>query len=354
MVVKAYRSSNYLEHHGILKQKWGVRHGPPYPLKYDDYSKEQKQANPKSVLGDRDNKSETFNKSDDKTTLRDKRKAQLISKGFSEKQALSLIKFENRAALVTAVAAAAVGATVVYGLVHQNDMNSDFILKAGEDMFRVASSDSSEMRDIFYASTNKFDAKKYAGTYARSKLEEAYQKKIVDKTAIYEKVLVSKKDVKIAGAETCKQLFEDLKKNDPDFKKEWNGSDYEEFNILINGNNVNYKKFFNLLESKGYGGLIDVNDVKISGYHSNRPVVLFNQQSNISAKSVRELPSSEIYSNDKWAQRVMLAQEFLEDSKGTFGTIGVYSGLAYLAVGKKYLTENGLLKTDNKNDDKKK
>lgn len=26
-------SSDYLEHHGILGQKWGVRNGPPYPLK---------------------------------------------------------------------------------------------------------------------------------------------------------------------------------------------------------------------------------------------------------------------------------------------------------------------------------
>ena len=34
--------SNYLAHHGIEKQKWGVRHGPPYPLDYEDHSKAQK------------------------------------------------------------------------------------------------------------------------------------------------------------------------------------------------------------------------------------------------------------------------------------------------------------------------
>lgn len=33
---------DYLEHHGILGQKWGVRNGPPYPLKPGDHSKAEK------------------------------------------------------------------------------------------------------------------------------------------------------------------------------------------------------------------------------------------------------------------------------------------------------------------------
>ena len=34
----------YLEHHGIPAQKWGVKHGPPYPLDYEDHSPAQKKA----------------------------------------------------------------------------------------------------------------------------------------------------------------------------------------------------------------------------------------------------------------------------------------------------------------------
>ncbi len=37
-------SPNVIAHHGILKQKWGVRHGPPYPLDESDKSQAQKKA----------------------------------------------------------------------------------------------------------------------------------------------------------------------------------------------------------------------------------------------------------------------------------------------------------------------
>lgn len=41
-IIVKNEKSNCLAHHGIEKQKWGVRHGPPYPLDYEDHSKAQK------------------------------------------------------------------------------------------------------------------------------------------------------------------------------------------------------------------------------------------------------------------------------------------------------------------------
>lgn len=35
---------DYLEHHGILGQKWGKLNGPPYPLGIEDHSSAQKEA----------------------------------------------------------------------------------------------------------------------------------------------------------------------------------------------------------------------------------------------------------------------------------------------------------------------
>ena len=40
-----------LYHHGILKQKWGVRNGPPYPLRGGDYTPAQRKASRKRKEG---------------------------------------------------------------------------------------------------------------------------------------------------------------------------------------------------------------------------------------------------------------------------------------------------------------
>ena len=37
-------TTEYLEHHGILGQKWGRRNGPPYPLDAGDHSASEKKA----------------------------------------------------------------------------------------------------------------------------------------------------------------------------------------------------------------------------------------------------------------------------------------------------------------------
>lgn len=41
---------DYLEHHGILGQKWGRLNGPPYPLGIEDHSSAQKKQLPKPEL----------------------------------------------------------------------------------------------------------------------------------------------------------------------------------------------------------------------------------------------------------------------------------------------------------------
>ena len=47
---KLYIDNTYLEHHGILGQKWGKRQGPPYPLDASDHSASEKKAGWKESL----------------------------------------------------------------------------------------------------------------------------------------------------------------------------------------------------------------------------------------------------------------------------------------------------------------
>ena len=45
-----FQSQDYLEHHGILGQRWGHRNGPPYPLDSEDHSSSEKKAGWKKSL----------------------------------------------------------------------------------------------------------------------------------------------------------------------------------------------------------------------------------------------------------------------------------------------------------------
>lgn len=55
-------SDDYLEHHGILGQKWGHKNGPPYPLDQSDYSAAERKAQTGGISGDSSKSGNKFNK----------------------------------------------------------------------------------------------------------------------------------------------------------------------------------------------------------------------------------------------------------------------------------------------------
>ena len=63
---KVTRSEDYLEHHGIKGQKWGVKNGPPYPLDEKEMSSEERYKNVRNIkkqaLKVTEEYSDTFNK----------------------------------------------------------------------------------------------------------------------------------------------------------------------------------------------------------------------------------------------------------------------------------------------------
>lgn len=66
-----YRKTNYLEHHGIQGQKWGVRNGPPYPLKPGMHSAAEKRAGLSGVSESDKNTKTNYSKSSRTPTAAD-------------------------------------------------------------------------------------------------------------------------------------------------------------------------------------------------------------------------------------------------------------------------------------------
>ena len=87
--------TNYLIHHGIDGQKWGVRNGPPYPLDYEDHSAAEKKANSRAELtGDR-----RIDKKIIESTYKEAKYAKaasLLSKDQSDRKQTKALKREKK------------------------------------------------------------------------------------------------------------------------------------------------------------------------------------------------------------------------------------------------------------------
>lgn len=258
----------YLEHHGILGQKWGKRNGPPYPLSGGDYTKSERTA----IYKERRRKNSIYNK---------KHFDKVIPKGASL-QTLSYDK--NR----------------------------------------------TKTSDMFYASYDKYDKHKYNAWFNR-RISEVYQNANGAQTTrkVYKWALNNKAatDLKVASEDSASETFRNLYKKDRDFynfvtdpnrmqshfvesKYKFKGyvesrkalerlrtgetptADdlqviYRMFNYVIPSDGGGNKKraddvlkqrekFFSMLSKNGYGAVLDTNDSIYGGFKARAPVIVFD------------------------------------------------------------------------------
>jgi hypothetical protein len=290
-----------LYHFGIKGQKWGVR-------RYQNKDGSLTNAGKKryNVLGEKLEKH--------KQHLIDKYKAQGKSDEEAVKAAEKRIKIET---VMVGAAALTITAAGVYAANKAIRDRTDQIIKAGETLQRVEMQDTGgKLNNEFFISKGKHDNKRYGKllSYARkAQTGEAYMMK-----------LEANNDIKVASNKKAAQVFGDLYKNDPEFRKAAEGyvgnhfsspfvnrrnvnnvSDrnirkmYDNFNsnIIIaraNGDDIG-SKFYNKLKSEGYGAIQDINDMKYSGYNAKNPLIVFdNSKGNITVKTVKEIKDSEI------------------------------------------------------------
>lgn len=265
--------NNKLYHHGILGQKWGVKNGPPYPLKGGDYS----QSEVKAIRAKRKNRNSIYNKKHFDEVLK------------SDKTTLSTLSYNK---------------------------------------------DRTKDTDMFYATHDKWDKHQYNSMFNRKTPQTIYDENGNSiGTGLFLKYRIDnslKSDVKVASEDSGAKIFMDLYKKDRDFynfvtdkermqsyfvKDKYKFKGYREsaralermknaeytpsskdlqtvyrmFNYVIpydgagnarKGKDVYTQrtKFFNACKKAGYGAVLDTNDSIYGGFKAKSPVIVFDME----------------------------------------------------------------------------
>ena len=208
----------------------------------------------------------------------------------------------------------------------------DTFLKRGTAFSRIQSTDQFEDH-AFYATYKKHDVNQYAGLFGKNlKSRAAYEarkaakegaenaQELKDKAVnmkVYQLSIKATSKLKIPSDENASRIVKDLSK-DGDFKKDlidsiadskskmrrpsqqdllaqaqdvmrkdsgkWSGKEsetvYKALNLSLTNHNqaeINVQaKFYSALKKNGYSALVDVNDKEYSSYHAKRPVIVFD------------------------------------------------------------------------------
>lgn len=249
------------------------------------------------------------------------------SKAAAEELATNRVKTERTLAIIGGVALAGIAAGATYKIAKnrtRNAINSEgMTLKVGDALHRVQTTADNSTDHVFYAvrDKDKMDVRKYKGNLglARSLGGGGAYKSRIDVS----------KDIKIPSQKEAESTFKNLLDNDNDFRKKLEDvyensfaanmlvglgksgkSDYDKFNqILVDhdtpGANEVADKFYKALKSKGFGGVLDVNDQRYSGYNAKAPVIVFDTESVVQG-TIQKLGAGEIAKNiavDQFAEK---------------------------------------------------
>lgn len=342
-------SSDELYHHGIKGQKWGRRRfqnedgslTPAGKERYDDDGPSEKKQKEYKI---------PENKSLHRLKLEDKYKAQGMSKQQAEQAAAKRIRGEQYA-----VAAAAVTVAACYAYNKHKGYTTDKTLSKDTDFHRVMRlHENAEIRGgRQYMSYKKSDQIKYKGVLAKD-----LQQKGQSWEKIYDVSVKPQQDVKIASPKRAQDTFNNLYKNDADFKKSVNelgvigGSvnprfakvsgklmkgeelskkdlkkTYDLFNVALTDQSEDgskrASKFYKALKDQGMNAVYDVNDRKYSGYNAKAPIITFDGKYDYVK---REMAKEEIKKNADKGTAMILTPHAVKIG-GTYAAI--YGGAAY-------------------------
>ena len=236
--------------------------------------------------------------------------------GLTDEQAQAAANKRIRTEKILAASAAlTVTACAAYVANKKLKDRIDGVIKAGDQMQRISMTDNGgKVHDVFYAAKGQHDIKRYEGMLGAVRSKQV--------GSAYKLKLEATRDIKVASKDNAAKIFEDLYKNDEQFRDNvfqyarrnvQNGQVldaplknpssitkremkkmYENFNShLVNMRHDPSKvdqAFYDKLKKAGYGAIQDVNDMKFSGYNAKNPLIVFDHSNGgINVKSFEKM-----------------------------------------------------------------
>lgn len=351
-------ADDYLYHHGILGQKWGIR-------------RYQNEDGSLTVEGTKHYGYGDAEKADERERMNRVKKGAAIAGGIvaglgaavvvgntlskDEKDMNALDK--KIYGMLTKTDA---GKNIVDELRRDKDgmfnLDADYVIPKGTTTYHVGTNPNGPTHQGKWMSLNKSDADFYKGVY--TKIMDARSGSNSDK---YQSTFVADNDIKGAGKNTASKVFMNQYRKDKalretfwdrvnyhteahpetlgnmrdilakadanrnksirsriDYEKKMRDIGYDFFNIgltdhgpatsKITKTNYNFdydmgKNFYNDLSKKGYGSIRDLHDLKYSTFHTRDPQIMFNTDRDLRKLGTRKISKEEL---DKTARDTAL------------------------------------------------
>lgn len=267
--------------------------------------------------------------------------------GLTDEQAQAAANKRIRTEKILAASAAlTVTACAAYVANKKLKDRIDGVIKAGDQMQRISMTDNGgKLHDVFYAAKGDHDIKRYEGMLGMTRSKQV--------GSAYKLKLEATRDIKVASKDHAAKIFEDLYKNDDNFRK--SVTNYVRHNVH-GGNSVDLSKasgrnmkkmyenfnshlvnmrtdprgvdqaFYKKLKEAGYGAIQDINDMKFSGYNAKNPLIVFDHSNGgINVKSFEKMAGDLNKAGNKELQKAIgeQASKDLIEKYGALTTAGL-------------------------------
>lgn len=199
----------------------------------------------------------------------------------------------------------------------------DVVLKRGTKFQRITTASNTGYTTGVYTSYKISDKDLYKGVLGRMRVTEILKEN--GDVKLNEMTMTARKDIRLPSKQTRIDEFKKLYEKDPQgvmnlindheisrynrkASNEFDSSNdhkaksmYEKFNdSLALGTNSKYgnviQKYYDNLSKKGYDAIPDENDIRLSTFKAQAPIIMFDTKKSIGSTKVRELNASEVYS----------------------------------------------------------